>query len=37
MGLKVSYHTVCSFLIAAGTSPRSGVLKVWYGTYRAAP
>jgi hypothetical protein len=37
LGLKVSYHTVCSFLIAAGKSPRSGVLKAGYGTYRAAP
>jgi hypothetical protein len=36
LGLKVSYHTVGSFLIAAGKSPLSGVLKVGYGTYRAA-
>jgi hypothetical protein len=36
LGLKVSYHTVCSFLIAAGKSPLSGVVKVGYGTYLAA-
>jgi hypothetical protein len=35
--LKVSYHTVCSFLIAAGKSRLSGVERVRYGTYRASP
>ena len=36
LGLKVSYHTVCSFLIAAGKNPLSEVSKVAYGTYGAA-
>jgi hypothetical protein len=35
--LKVSYHTVCSFLIAAGKSQLSGVERVRYGTYRTSP
>ena len=37
LGVTVSYHTVCSFLRAAGKKPAIGVERVRYGMYQAAP
>ena len=34
--VQISYHTICSFLIAAGKKPASGVERVRHGMYRAA-
>jgi hypothetical protein len=35
--LAVSYDTVANFLSVAAKNPSTGVIRVRYGTYRAAP